>query len=506
VPAIGIYLALSLPKIYQAESILWVQPQRVPKDFVESTVSADYDMIIKNISRQIMSRSNLEKIIEKFGLFTSPEYENMFMEDKISELRDNISVEFIVDEEQEKTRPRWVRPPVIYSFSFKGRDPKQVLKVTNEITSSVLYENVRERMTQAIGTSDFLDEELNVIRKELVAQEARLKEYRQKYMGGLPEQLGTNLKILERFQEQLSSRQKNLRDAKSALAIIKLKISDEEQSLLSAGFRVTEDGQYVVDPGQPLNPEQAKALLSQLEARYTERHPDVIRLKKMISDIETKSEKDAENLYREIQPLFGDSRIRLEEIKAEIRTHEIEISQLNRQIWMYQRRVENTPKREQELLLLQRDYDEINKTYTSLQNRKMEARMAINMEKQQKGEQFRIIDPARLPEKPISPNMKVLFILLVAAGFGIGGGLIFLLEYLDTSFRSTEDIESLLGVPVLATIPIIYQKKDKVKQNFFNFLSVFIITLSIFLFTGFALLTFNGVDETMELVGRFIVL
>jgi hypothetical protein len=173
---------------------------------------------------------------------------------------------------------------------------------------------------------------------------------------------------------------------------------------------------------------------------------------------------------------------------------------------MYQRRVENTPKREQELLLLQRDYDEINKTYTSLQNRKMEARMAINMEKQQKGEQFRIIDPARLPEKPISPNMKVLFILLVAAGFGIGGGLIFLLEYLDTSFRSTEDIESLLGVPVLATIPIIYQKKDKVKQNFFNFLSVFIITLSIFLFTGFALLTFNGVDETMELVGRFIVL
>jgi hypothetical protein len=115
-------------------------------------------------------------------------------------------------------------------------------------------------------------------------------------MGGLPEQLGTNLKILERFQEQLSSRQKNLRDAKSALAIIKLKISDEEQSLLSAGFRVTEDGQYVVDPGQPLNPEQAKALLSQLEARYTERHPDVIRLKKMISDIETKSEKDAENL------------------------------------------------------------------------------------------------------------------------------------------------------------------------------------------------------------------
>ena len=132
--------------------------------------------------------------------------------------------------------------------------------------------------------------------------------------------------------------------------------------------------------------------------------------------------------------------------------------------------------------------------------------MTVSIEKKQKGEQLRILDPARLPEKPISPNMKILFVFSLAAGLNIGLGLVFLLEYLDTSFRSSEDVESLLGVPVLATLPIIYQKKDVIKHKFYNFLSVFLITLSIVLFTGFAILTFNGVDQTMELVGRFIVL
>jgi polysaccharide chain length determinant protein (PEP-CTERM system associated) len=506
VPAIGIYLALSLPKIYQAQNIIWVQPQKIPENYVESIVSTNIDARIRTISQQIMSRSNLERIIEKFSLYKEPEYQTMFMEDKIADLQENILVEVIIDEDNPSGSRRRAGPSdELFSISFKGQNPEKVLKITNALTSYVIDENLRERTTAAIGTSEFLDEELNVIRKELVAQEEKLKEYREKYMGGLPEQLDTNLRILDRFHEQMNAKLANLRDAKSRLAIIKLQISEEEQNLLNAGVRVTRDGQYVVGPEKPLTPDQAKALLSQLEARYTERHPDIIRLKKMISDFEKKNEKNTEGTSGEIQPLFGDFRLQFEAIKAEIKKYNTEISQLNRQIWMYQKRVEDTPKREQELLLLQRDYDEINKTYTLLQNRKMEARMAVNLEKKQKGEQYRIISSAWLPEKPISPNMKALFILLVAAGLGIGSGLVFMLEYLDSSFRSPEDVESLLGIAMLVTLPIIHQKKDIIKHKFYNFISVFLITLSIFLFTGFAILTFNGVDQTMELIGRFIV-
>jgi capsular polysaccharide biosynthesis protein len=166
--------------------------------------------------------------------------------------------------------------------------------------------------------------------------------------------------------------------------------------------------------------------------------------------------------------------------------------------------VEKTPKREQELLSLRRDYNNMQTAYNSLLNRKLEAEIAVNMEKKQKGEQFRIIDFATLPKKPVKPDMKRLFMLHLAVGLGVGAGLIFLLEYLNTSFKKPEDIESFLGVAVIATVPEIYQPKDKKWQRLDQALSIFFIMVSSTLFAGFAVLTFKGVDQTMELVNRFI--
>jgi hypothetical protein len=126
------------------------------------------------------------------------------------------------------------------------------------------------------------------------------------------------------------------------------------------------------------------------------------------------------------------------------------------------------------------------------------------MEKKQKGEQFQIIDPAALPQKPISPNMKVLFILTLAAGLNIGLGLIFLLEYLNTSFRNPEDVESYLDFSVLATLPIVYHEKDKRRQKLDLAFSIFSVMLSCVLLIVFAVLSLKGVDQTMELLNRFI--
>jgi hypothetical protein len=128
------------------------------------------------------------------------------------------------------------------------------------------------------------------------------------------------------------------------------------------------------------------------------------------------------------------------------------------------------------------------------------------MEKKQKGEQFRILDPARLPEKPISPDMPKLFLVVLAVSFGIGGGLIFLLEYLNTSFRSPEDVESYLGFSVIATVPLIYDQKDKRIQKLNQVCSIFSIMFSFLLFAAFAVLSFNGVDQTMEVVSKFITI
>ena len=137
-------------------------------------------------------------------------------------------------------------------------------------------------------------------------------------------------------------------------------------------------------------------------------------------------------------------------------------------------------------------------------NKKLEAEISVNMEKKQKGEKFQIIDPARLPEKPVFPNMKILFLLTLVAGPNIGLGLVFLLEYLNTSFRSPKDIEAALGFSVLATIPKIYDKKYQRRQRMNQVFSVVSIMFSFILLSAFAVLSFVGVDRTMELLNQFI--
>jgi hypothetical protein len=169
--------------------------------------------------------------------------------------------------------------------------------------------------------------------------------------------------------------------------------------------------------------------------------------------------------------------------------------------------VERTPKREEELSSLMRDYKLIQDSYNSMLNRKLEAEIAVNMERKQKGEQFRIIDRARLPQKPISPDMKKLFLMVTFAGLGIGCGLIFLLDYLDTALRQPEQFESELEIPVIATIPRVLHPKDIRGQRLNFAFSVFSIMIAGVLFAGFAVLTvIKGVDPTLAFVRRFIAI
>ena len=166
--------------------------------------------------------------------------------------------------------------------------------------------------------------------------------------------------------------------------------------------------------------------------------------------------------------------------------------------------MENTPKREQELLSLRRDYQNIQTSYNSLLSRKLESDISVNMEKKQKGEQFRIVDHARLPENPINADMKKLFVLFIGAGLGIGGGIIFLLEYLDTSFRKPEDLEGLLELPVLCTVPKLIHAREKRMRLLNQVFSIFFAGVSFALLAGFAVLTFKGVDKTIAFIRRFV--
>lgn len=485
----GIYFALTLPKIYSSSTLILIQPQRVPADYVRSIVSVGVEARISTISQQIMSRTNLEKIIEQFNLFSGPEYKNIFMEDKIATLRNSISVDV--------TRTRMDTDS--FSIRVKGKSPENTAKIANTLASFFIDENLRLRETQAVGTSDFLENELKIMTERLEEREEVLKLYNQKYMGGLPEQLQTNLRILDRLQELLSEQRSSLSVAKNRLIEFENRIPPEIQSFPSTiGTNQTE---YLS------NIDQMKERLASLKAKYTDRHPDVIRLNKIINEFDSKIKNKSEGEGTEDLETSGngishsDTYTRQRErIKKEIKTLEEDITKVSDNLRYYEKLVEDTPKREQELLSLRRDYQNIQGAYNSLLNRKLEAEISVNMEKKQKGEQFRILDTARVPEKPISPDMKKLFLLAIAAGAAIGGGIIYLLEFLDSSFRDAKGVETFLGLSVIATVPVLNNPKINRKHKLNNIFSILSILLSFFLLGVLALVTFYGVEQTIEVI------
>jgi polysaccharide chain length determinant protein (PEP-CTERM system associated) len=497
---VGIILAFTLPKYYQAETLILIKPPKVAANYIQSVVTTDIDSRLEAFSRQILSRTNLEKIMKDFNMYTEPKYGLLFVEDRIEDMKKRISVQLI-----RREASRYARVPgsaYAFSISFKGKEPEKVMKVTNALASYFIDENIQFREIEAIGTSNFLDEELIPIREGLVAKEKVLKEYREKYMGELPEQLGTNMSMLIRIEEQLKVKQTNLLDAQNKLAMLNGQIN-EGALLFGQGATVTGDGRIVSDFGQAISLEQARAMLSYLETRYTQKHPDIIRIKKIISDLE-KNKQNNNDTSNGSQYIPHNARMEIERIKVNINTLSTDVAKLKSQVRVYNGRIENTPRREQELKSLERDYNNIRASYDMMLNKKLESAISVNMEKKQKGEKFQILDPARLPEKPVFPNMKILFLLTLVAGPNIGIGLVFLLEYLDTSFRSPKDIESGLGFSVLATIPLIFDQKYKRRQRMNQVFSVASIMVSFILLSAFAVLSFVGVDQTMELLNRFM--
>jgi polysaccharide chain length determinant protein (PEP-CTERM system associated) len=450
---VGIYFAIVLPRLFEARTLILIEPQRVPQNYVQSIVTEAPGERINTISQQILSRTNLDRIIKEFSLFSGPEHARMLHEDKIGSLRRRITVDLSLDRRRETDA---------FTIAFKDPDPALATRITNTLATFFIDENIRTREIQASGTSQFLDAELTTMRDRLEQVEENMKEFRRIHMGELPEQLDSNLRILDNLQVNLTGRQESLRQARMRLAELNYQAANRPQPMV-----VFSGDQRSTTRSLP----ELRAELETLQSRYTEQHPDIIRTKKMIVEMEAAAQADTGAPPR-IQELPIELRRPINDLQQEIQTIEQDISRVRAQIATYERRIEQTPKREQELLSLRRDYDRIRETYNSLLNRKLEADIAVNMERKQKGEQFRILDAAKLPERPIEPDMRKLFALILMAGFAVGGGLAFLLEYLNTSFRKADDIENALKIPVLASIPGLLSPKKLMFVRVSNGLSI----------------------------------
>lgn len=478
---IAFLLIMKLPKIYRSTTLILVEAQKVPEEYVKSAVSGTVEGRLSTIQQQIMSRSLLEKIINKFGLYPENS-QKVITEEVIGRMRNNIEV---------KTTFARNNDIEAFSLSFQGKDPVMVMNVTNELASLFIEENLKIREQLVEGTTEFLDNELKNLKETLEQQETRIGEFKRTNMGQLPQQLEANLRSLDRIQSDLLATQLAKRSAQDRKLVLEKTIELTRQRIEKAATQEGVDDHALLESGimppsteRPPSPLmlkliQKKSDLANLQTEYKENYPDIIMLKREIQELEDQAaltelseagtlpaglrEPGESNQGRapvRVPAGFELERAHIVEIQRQIQSIDVELNTLKereqglqKQIQLYERRVESVPAREQELAVLERDYENTKKNYEALLDKKLNAKIAENLEKRQKGEQFRILDPANLPEKPFKPVPLQIGLIGLAGGLGVGVSLAFIREKLDSSIRKPEEVERITSVPVLASIP-----------------------------------------------------
>jgi len=512
----GIYLSITLPRQYSADTLILIVPKSIPDRFVEPLTETPVQQRVSTITEQVKSRTYIERIIKEVGLYSGPEYKNMLLEEKIAGVRKNVRI--VV------TRGR--KGTDAFKISFEGKEPEKITKAVQVLANFFIDESIKVMQSEVMEAQNFLESELKSKSDKLVEVETDLKNYRTKNMGGLPEQLNSNLSMLTGLRDQLNSKQESLRDENIRRIQLEGQRAEVRRELENFDPDIVPD--EIVKKSEPQEVVQLRHLKEQyagLTSRYTQRHPDVIKMKQMVVELEAKVAEIAEKIAQAtpkselpkkkskadmmVAKYRAAKAHQLKELKAQheeslrmIKRHNEDISKLSEQISIYEKRVEDTPKREQELMSLIRDYKNIQDSYNSLLERKLDADIAVSMERKSKGQRFRVLDKAKVPQKPISPDLKILLAVSLLGGLAFGGGLVFLLDILDTSLRRPEDIESLMEVPVLATVPNIYYRPiDRLKQRLDQGLSILFIMIGTGLLAGFGVLAMKGVEGT-EVLGR----
>jgi polysaccharide chain length determinant protein (PEP-CTERM system associated) len=440
-----------LPNVYRSQTLIMVVPQRVPETYVQSTVTMRIEDRLQAISQQILSRPRLERIIDEFNLY--PEQRRIvLMEDIVARMRSEID-------------PQIVRGDA-FRISYVYGDPRTAMRVVERLASLFIEENLRDREVLAEGTNQFLEAQLEDARKRLIDQEKKLADYRLRHASEMPDHLEAHLQAQHNAEMQVQALVNQLSIDHDRRRNLERQIAELSEPLPPETIvPVTRSAGDAPPATATEELAAARSGLAALQLRLTPEHPDVIRAKRLIAELEVKAAAESSRASGRDAPIaaapaerarlnrLNDLRKDLESLNQDIARTEEREKRLHSTIDTYQERIQAIPLRETELSELTRDYNTISQLYQGLLQRHESAKIAANLERRQQGEQFKVIEPAHLPERPYSPNRLQLNAMGAALGLAIGLALAALLEYFDTSMRSEEDVLIALAVPVVALIP-----------------------------------------------------
>jgi polysaccharide chain length determinant protein (PEP-CTERM system associated) len=450
-PLAAYLFSLTVKDRYTSQTLVLVEQQKVPDSFVKPVVTEQISERLATMQEQILSRTRLQPIIERFGLFKG-QVGSVPMEILVEQMRASISVSVV----RADFGSRSSGLPGFY-ISFTAEDPRLAQQVCTEITSMFMEENLKAREQRAQGTTEFLQKQLEEAKRKLDEQDARLAEFKMKHMGQLPGSEQVNLGLMAGMSGQLDAATQAINRAQQDKTYA--------ESMLAQRLAVRQGDEGSNTP-EALD-RQLTALqgaLVTLRTRYTDEHPDVVKMRRDIENVQRKLAElssasptmaDTTKVSANEPPEIRQLRAQIRQYDQIIRDRTAQQQRLQAQVGMYQSRIQVTPMVEEQFKNLTRDYHTALDFYNELLKKKNNSEMATDLERRQQGEQFRVMDPANLPERPSFPDRPKFALAGLGAGLALGMGLVLILEMKDRSLRSEQDVAFYLELPTLAVMPVL---------------------------------------------------
>jgi len=458
-----------LPPRYQSSTLILVEQPSMPKDYVTPNVSDDLQSRLQTITQQILSRTRLLHIIDQFGLYES-EHTQRTPDEKVELMRKDIDIQLVRDARNQITS---------FNVSYMSRNPHLAQQVTSEITNLFINENLEVRQQQSEDTTKFLENQLETARQNLAQQEDKVRQFKGQHVGEMPGQLASNLQILSGLQSQLQSAEDALNAAKQQRVYLQA-MADQYRGLQTS-TKSSEPGVPAVGlaaVNQELD--RLNAQLADLRAHYTDRHPDVRKLKEQIAEtqqtrdqllasLKAKGSNDGADSGDGTASISADptETSMLVQVQSQLKSNQIEIANrehaiagLKLKVEEYQARLNQEPIREQQLADLTRGYEQSKANYDDLLKKKNESAMATSMELLQQGERFRVVDPPSFPQKPDFPNRLKFCGIGLGVGLALGVVIVGAFEMLDDRLYNAKEIRKLLPADVIGEIPAIENASD----------------------------------------------
>jgi polysaccharide chain length determinant protein (PEP-CTERM system associated) len=443
--------AFLIPPKYRSTSTILIEDQEIPKEYVSANVTSYADQRLQSINQKIIGTTRLLELINKFNLYADIK-KTKPIEEVVAKMRKDIKFTTINADVKDPRSGQAAQATIAFSVSYDGKNPAVVQQITNELSSLYLSENLQVRQKQSTGTARFMEDEMNSVQTELAAIDSKIAAYKQRNLNTLPELNQLNLQTLDNLDRdvrQVSEQLRSLREKESYL-----------QSELSS---IPTDSAN--QDKTRLN--ELRVRLVDLKSRLSDKHPDVLKTRTEIAEL-TKQMRGTNRETVESKP-DNPSYINLQ---SQLASTQADIASVKRQLADYtlkregfRKRIEASPRVEEGYKAMISERNSLQAKNDDLSRKFMEARVANGLEKEQMGERFTIIESARLPERPISPNIPAIILIGFVLGVGAGVGAAALKETSDGSVYSIDELMKVTRVSVLGAVPEIVTEVDRTKAR-----------------------------------------